>query len=207
MTPSRRATANVATASEPVAGDLRNRLVDVATELFAVKGFEGTSVQDVCDAAQVTKGALYYYFSSKDELLYDIYGRLLRLQMAHLEEFAEVDLPVLERIRLIVVDVIVTSIAQMDQAVIFWRSLHQLRPEMQATVRQERRRYHERFRDVLLEGQKAGLVRSDIDVNVMIDYFYGSAHHLSSWYRKDGALTPAEVGDQFGELFLSSISV
>lgn len=179
----------------------------MATKLFAVNGFERTSVQDVCDAAQVTKGALYYYFSSKDELLYEIYGRMLRLQMAHLEEFAQADAPVLERIRLIASDVIVTSIADMHHTVIFWRSLHQLTPEMQSTVRHERRRYHERFRELVVEGQKEGVIRTDIDPNVMIDYFYGSVHHLSVWYRKDGPLTPSAVGNQFAELFLSSISV
>jgi AcrR family transcriptional regulator len=186
-------------------GDLPKRLVDVATELFAARGFENTSVQDVCNAAGVTKGALYYYFSSKDELLYEIYGRMLRLQMDHLNEYAEADLPVIERVRLIAADVVVTSIAQMHHTVIFWRSLHQLTPEMQATVRKERRRYHERFRDLLLEGQRAGVFRDDISANVVIDFFFGSVHHLGFWFRRDGPLSSEQVGEQFAELLLSSL--
>ena len=60
------------------------RLVQVASRLFADRGFEGTSVQEIVEAASVTKGAMYHYFGSKDDLLYEIYGRVLRMQMEQL---------------------------------------------------------------------------------------------------------------------------
>lgn len=187
--------------------ELPGRLVDAATSLFAQRGFENTSVQDVCDAVGVTKGAMYYYFKSKDELLYEIYGRMLRLQMEHLVAVADSDLPLLERVRQIFSEVVVTSIAHMHQAVIFWRSLHQLNPEMQATVRNERRRYHQRFHALLVEGVDSGQIRTDISPDVIIDFFFGSVHHLSMWFKETGPLTSEEVGDQFAELMLSGIVV
>ena len=45
------------------------RLLRHAIILFAQRGFDATSVQDIVDAANVTKGAFYYYFTSKDDLL------------------------------------------------------------------------------------------------------------------------------------------
>ena len=47
---------------------VKERLLNVATRLFARHGFESTSVQDIVDAAGVTKGAMYHYYGSKDDL-------------------------------------------------------------------------------------------------------------------------------------------
>ncbi len=62
------------------------KLRRVSVELFAEYGYAQTSVQQIVDAAGVTKGALYHYFKSKDDLLFDIYDRLLSLQREHLDE-------------------------------------------------------------------------------------------------------------------------
>lgn len=59
----------------------RRQLLDVAVEVFAARGFHGTSMDDVADAAGVTKPVLYQHFSSKRqlylELLDDVGGRLV----------------------------------------------------------------------------------------------------------------------------------
>jgi AcrR family transcriptional regulator len=46
----------------------RKRLVEVATRLFAERGFDGTSVEAVLDAADVSRGSLYHHFASKEAL-------------------------------------------------------------------------------------------------------------------------------------------
>ena len=74
--------------SAVLSGPLPERLLAVATRLFAEKGFEGTSVQEIVAAAGVTKGAMYHYFASKDDLLYEIYHRLLVMQTNRLQQFA-----------------------------------------------------------------------------------------------------------------------
>jgi AcrR family transcriptional regulator len=46
----------------------RRHLVDVATRLFARAGYEATSIEDVLAAADVSRGALYHHFDSKETL-------------------------------------------------------------------------------------------------------------------------------------------
>ena len=46
----------------------RAALIDVATELFATNGYEGTAIPAVLDAAGVSRGALYHHFESKEAL-------------------------------------------------------------------------------------------------------------------------------------------
>ena len=46
----------------------RDTLLSKATELFRMKGFQATSIDDICASAKVTKGAFFHYFKSKEEL-------------------------------------------------------------------------------------------------------------------------------------------
>lgn len=181
------------------------RLLAAATRLFADRGYDRTSVQEIVEAAGVTKGALYHYFGSKDDLLHEIYGRVLRLQQERLDAFAEADAPVERRLRDAAADVVVTTIENLDDASIFFRSMHQLSEEKQRQVRAERRRYHERFRALIEEGQQAGVFNTSTPADLVVDYHFGSVHHLSTWYRPDGRLTPQEVADHLADLLLRAL--
>ena len=46
----------------------REHLIEVATELFAARGYEGTSIDAVQQAAGVSRGSLYHHFAGKDAL-------------------------------------------------------------------------------------------------------------------------------------------
>ena len=46
----------------------RGRLLDAAQALMLAQGFAATTVEEICEAAKVTKGCFFHYFESKDEL-------------------------------------------------------------------------------------------------------------------------------------------
>ncbi len=54
----------------------RRALVDVATELFADRGYAGTSLDEIVSGARVTKGALYHHFSGKQALFESVFERV-----------------------------------------------------------------------------------------------------------------------------------
>ncbi|GAA1887827.1 TetR/AcrR family transcriptional regulator [Streptantibioticus ferralitis] len=181
------------------------RLLAEATRLFADRGFDRTSVQEIVEAAGVTKGALYHYFGSKDDLLHEVYARVLRLQTERLEEIASGTGTVAERLHRAAADVVVTSIENLDDTKIFFRSMHQLSPEKQKAVRAERRRYHERFRALVEEGRRQGTFRAELRPDLVVDFFFGSVHHLGTWYREGGPLSAAQVAEEFADLLLYSV--
>ncbi len=181
------------------------RLVEVALELFAEKGFERTSVQDVVAAAGVTKGAMYHYFASKDDLLAEIYARVLRMQLSRLESFVGSGAPVAERVSGAAADVVVTTIENLPSTTTFFRSLHLLNAAHAREVREQRRRYHDMFRQLILDGQAEGAFRDDVDADLVVDYFFGAVHHLPMWWRPERGLDPVAVGDEFATLLLDSL--
>lgn len=52
--------------------DTRHRIQEVARELFAEKGVQRTSLQDIADRLEISKPALYYHFRSRDDLVRSI---------------------------------------------------------------------------------------------------------------------------------------
>ncbi|MFC0109168.1 TetR/AcrR family transcriptional regulator [Kibdelosporangium aridum] len=187
------------------ASGVDDRLLAEATKLFAKQGFDRTSVQEIVEAAGVTKGAMYHYFGSKDDLLHEIYGRVLREQTDRLEKFAASEAPAAERVRGAAADVVVTTIENLDDFKIFSQSMHHLSPAKQRAVRAERRKYHERFRSLVEEGQRAGDFRDDVPADLVVDYFFGSVHHLGVWYRRNGRLSPAQIAGHYADLLLTSL--
>ena len=53
---------------EPQPTEVRERILQMATRLFAARGYDGTSLQAVADAVGVRKQSLLYYYPSKEEL-------------------------------------------------------------------------------------------------------------------------------------------
>ncbi|MFI8939848.1 TetR/AcrR family transcriptional regulator [Streptomyces syringium] len=181
------------------------RLLAAATRLFADQGYDRTSVQEIVEAAGVTKGALYHYFGSKDDLLHEVYARVLRLQQERLDAMAGSDAPVERRLRDAAADVVVTTIENLDDTKIFFRSMHHLAPEKDKQVRAERRRYHERFRALVEEGQRTGVFSTATPADLVVDYHFGSVHHLGSWYRPHGPLSPQQVAEHLADLLMRAL--
>src|SRR5580658_8958392 len=56
--------------------ETRERILDVALELFTSQGFDKTALRDIADRLGITKAALYYYFERKDDILLELHLRL-----------------------------------------------------------------------------------------------------------------------------------
>jgi len=182
------------------------RLLRIASAMFAERGFESTSVQQIVAAAGVTKGAMYHYYASKDDLLVEIYQRMLAMQTERLTTIADGPGPVVDRLREAAADVVVTTLGNLDDAVVFFRSMHLLAPDKQAEVRAERRRYHDRFRALVEQGQREGRLRGDVSADIATHNYFGGVHHLGSWYQADGAMSAREVGDAFADLLMHALA-
>ncbi len=59
-------------------GDTRQRIQDVALELFAEQGYEKTSLREIAERLDVTKAALYYHFKTKEEIIVSLFEDLTK---------------------------------------------------------------------------------------------------------------------------------
>ena len=64
-------------AAPAVEQDTKQRIRDVALELFADQGYDGTSLRQIAERLDITKAALYYHFKSKDEIVASVLQTML----------------------------------------------------------------------------------------------------------------------------------
>lgn len=187
-------------------GSARRRIVAAATDLFARQGYEATTVQEIVEAAEVTKGALYHWFGSKSELLTSIYRELLAEQTERLRQIAGSDAPVRERLRRAALDVVEHTAEHAAELTVWARSAHLVDDEQAVATRRERRRYHDLFRDLVREGQQSGVVRTDVSATVITHMFLSALNNTHTWFRREGPLSFQEVGHQLVALFMGGLS-
>ncbi|MFF4789954.1 TetR/AcrR family transcriptional regulator [Streptomyces sp. NPDC001276] len=110
-------------------GNTRQRIQDVALELFAEQGYEKTSLREIAERLDVTKAALYYHFKTKEEILVSLFESLTR-PMEELIEWGRRQPHTLETKQEIV--------RRYDQALADAAPLFRFMQENQATVRELR---------------------------------------------------------------------
>jgi AcrR family transcriptional regulator len=185
--------------------NVADEVLRAALNLFADQGYANTSVQQIVEAAGVTKGAMYHYFTSKDDLLFAIYERMLSLQKRRLDEITAAGGETEAVLRAVCEDVIVTSIDFLPEGTIFFRSQHMLTPERRQEVKRRRREYHDKFAELIARGQAEGRFRDDMPTSLLIAHFFSDVHYLPHWYSADGPEAKGEVAAQLTELFLRSL--
>jgi AcrR family transcriptional regulator len=56
---------------------VKNRILKVSEELFALKGYDATGIAQIAEKAEITKSLLYYYFNSKEQILEELFSNYL----------------------------------------------------------------------------------------------------------------------------------
>jgi AcrR family transcriptional regulator len=74
--------------SDQASSSTRDRILDVALDLFTDQGFDGTSMREIAERLQLSKPAIYYHFASKEEILMALHMRLHEFGKAALDRLA-----------------------------------------------------------------------------------------------------------------------
>lgn len=81
-----------------VSEERKNQILDAATTVFARSGFSKARMDDIASESNLSKGALYWYFNSKDEIILAMMDRLFERELADLHALQQADRTATERI-------------------------------------------------------------------------------------------------------------
>ena len=180
----------------------RDELVAVAAQLFAERGYHGTSMADLAEARGVQKGSLYSLTGSKQDLLVVVTREGAAAFHTALDRVPE-DADPLARIGAALRGHLAVVAEQADTATVFtreWRFLQE--PELTA-FRDERRRYETRWRSLLAEAAERGMLRADLDFEATVLLVLSAANWAYTWIRP-GADTDA-LADRFFAVLLDGV--
>jgi TetR/AcrR family transcriptional regulator, cholesterol catabolism regulator len=179
-------------------------VLDAAVHLFASQGYESASMQEIGEALGLLKGSLYYYVDSKEGLLFEVIGSVHGEVMENLKRAQRRDGDAATRLRAFLEDTIDLNLDRPQHARVFQREFRHLSLAHQTDIRLVRRDYERFFEGLLAEGQRAGIVRSDIDLKLLAVGGLTMMNAVASWYRADGALSREQIRDQYTDLLMAA---
>lgn len=80
-----------------VSEERKDQILDAASEVFADKGVHETRMDDIVKESGLSKGTLYWYFKSKDEIVLSIFERMFSREFQELENLVDTDGSATER--------------------------------------------------------------------------------------------------------------
>lgn len=172
-----------------------------ATELFRDKGFHGTSISDVAKAMGVTNASLYYYFSSKQELLLRVLRSGMETFLESLEDIVATDRPAREKLELAIANHLRFVFERGDAVAVFLRERRFLEDSHLAEYQPRIDRYDELFRAIVEEGVASGEL-PPVDPRLAALVILGAINSTIEWYRPDGRLGEQELAEEIVDLLL-----
>jgi len=180
-------------------------ILQTAAALFREHGYEGTRLDSIAKALNVTKPALYYYFENKEEIL-------VAIQQAGFDEIMK-ELRALSRGahtgREILRGVIVryTNWVASEQGMCVVRHfLLKLSPENLARIRRARRTMEQSIRAIVARGIEDGSLRP-CDPWIVATSICGAVNWTAFWYEPGpGRHSASEVGEAYFNLLIDGIS-
>lgn len=182
--------------------DRRTQILRIATALFREKGYNGTSLEDIADRVGFTKPAIYYYFDSKEDLLFAIVEAVVSRALERVERIRAQQLPPLERMHAILVENTRVVLEHLDENTAFYNERGLLSPERERMVRDIERAYTKVLRDTYAEGVSSGDLL-DIDPTVAVSTLLGATIWVYRWFRPGGRLSIEQVAEDVAELLLN----
>lgn len=76
----------------------RSQILQAASRVFARRGFQETRMDDIVSESGLSKGALYWYFESKDDIIIAIVESTLDRELAHIQALVDDPRPARERL-------------------------------------------------------------------------------------------------------------
>src|SRR5690349_18994286 len=183
----------------------REEVVAAAARVFAERGFEATTVDDLMEATGLQRGGLYHYMSNKSELLGEIHRRLIEPLLAEVEriEVEPHDPPTTLRL---IAHALAHNLRDYNNEMIVF--LHEWRTIRDDAAWEDIRRARRDLEHVIERALRRGVMAGDFeipDTRLAVLGLLGMFNHAHQWFRADGRVTADELADCFADIYLRGV--
>ena len=163
-----------------------------AIQLFSRSGFRDTSLQEIADQLGITRPLFYYYFESKEDLLWRIIGHLGDALLEQARPIAVADEPPIRRLTWLFERHVEALLEDVDAFRIYFAERNQLSGKRDLRLKRGERLYHELISEVIVEGQRLGEIRP-CDPHLATRLAIGTANSLLRWFTPSAAISAPQL--------------
>jgi AcrR family transcriptional regulator len=183
----------------------QQEIIAAAAQVFLEKGYHAATTRDIAAAVGIQQASLYYYISSKEELLYLIVREPVMQLTAQLDTIVNTVWPTRQKIE----RGLQTHLAAFDDHYphmsVFVQELHNVIPALQDTLRDFPQRYQQLWEEIIRQGIARRELRPELDVTTTALMILGMCNWMFRWYRKGGRLSTATLAQQYASAILDGI--
>lgn len=184
--------------------EIRDRILQRAATVFARTGYASSTITDIATATDLSRGALYHYFPSKEAILYEILN-LHVMQFLEIVEHAMGSSRVaVEQLRAITKAIVNVNSQSPNEQIVLLNEINELSAEERENMEKVERQILDLVSDVLIRVDvNAKITPANKRVYTMM--YLGIINYTFTWYNPDGKVTPAEYAELATDLFLNGL--
>jgi AcrR family transcriptional regulator len=179
-------------------------LLRVSAEIFAERGYDATSLQDIADRIGIFKGSLYHYINSKEELLYEIIRGVLDEAIRRVEEVTSGPEKAIDRLQAGIVTHLEHLMQNHVETAVFLHEYQQLSPERRRQI--PTARYEAIFRECIMAAQAEGSVRAGLDSLTATRVVLGAINWVYRWYRPEEVANRDRLAKEIADQILFGLA-
>jgi TetR/AcrR family transcriptional regulator len=193
--------------------DAMARILTVAETLFARQGFDAVSMNDIAEAAEVSKANVFHHFTSKKDLYLAVVRRACEDASAHLDDLGTDEAPLADRLGAFATAHLQSLLRHEPVTRLILRELLGGNPRAgQDLAEQVYGEKFARFVGILRAGQEAGTLRADIDPAMVATlilganvFFFESREVLRHFPEATFVRDPADYSRKLTDILLHGI--
>lgn len=178
--------------------------ISAATDLFAERGYNGTSIAELAKKLGLTTASLYYHVSSKQELLLKVLTSSFGLFLEHLEQIATQEGDPRLKLRLAVENHLSFVLHNPQAVAVFLRERRFLESPYKEQYQEQVDRYDRLFTEIIDDGMAVAALPPG-DPHLIRLAILGMINWVVEWYRPGGRLDADEILKTFADLITERV--
>jgi len=178
---------------------------EAAIKVFSQKGYAAASLQDIADMVGILKGSLYYYITSKENLLFEILDQAHVEAMQLMDEVDALNLSADARLKEFVRRITLFYIGNKGRSALYFSEWRNLSGDQLDTVVRQRKELEGRVQSILREAKDEGKTRKTLDLKVATFYLLTAVSGVVNWFRPGGQISVESLADEVANLTCTAV--
>jgi len=185
---------------------IKDQITKHSIQLFEEKEFSQTSIQDIVEVLDVTKGTFYYYFSSKEQLLMDIHLQYIdNLLLRQKKIYDNSSLKNKEKLEQ-TIQMLISDIKEKGSSGrVFFREIRHLNNTNILQIKEKRNKFRLKIENVVQEGIKVKEFKTELPADMITFGILGLTNYSYNWFDPSGEISPDELARIFSNMIFHGI--
>ncbi len=183
--------------------DRRAEILRQAAAVFREKGFHGAGMREIASRLEMAPGALYYYFESKEDLLYACQDISLTRLIDEARRIVRSKAPADEKLRALIASHLDLTLDELGGSAAHVE-FHALPVGLLAEIVEKRDRYERQIRRLIRRGIQDGVFRS-VDAKLTTMALLGALNWSVVWFKPEGRWSSPDLVKGFADVFVDGL--